>query len=163
LLGCSAATWAARAHEHGVARVDVGVEAGRVLVWLEIPLDSLIGFERAPRTDAEREKAAAAVKQLRDGAALFRIDGQAGCELAKVDLKSPHLGLGTGAPAAGDHAELEGSYEFKCKAGARAGFVEVGLFDAFAQLKRLELQVSTPKGQIKATLRRPASRVQLAR
>jgi hypothetical protein len=162
-LACSASAWAARAHEHGVSRLDVGVEAGRVVLELEIPLDSLIGFERAPRTDAEREKADAAVKKLRDGAAMFRIDGQAGCELAKVELKSAVLGLGAGAPAAGEHADLEGHYEFKCKAGAKAGFVEVGLFEAFAPLKRLDLQVVTPRGQVKATLRRPASRVQLPR
>lgn len=163
LLGCSAAAWAARGHEHGVARLDVGVEAGRVFVELDIPLDSLIGFERAPRTDAEREKADAAVKKLRDGAAMFRIDGNAGCELARVDLKAPHLGLGGTAPASGDHADLSGLYEFRCSAGAKAGFVEVGLFEAFAGLKRIELQVVTPRGQLKATLRKPASRVQLAR
>jgi Protein of unknown function (DUF2796) len=157
------AAWAGRAHEHGVARLDVGVEAGRVVLELQMPLDSLVGFERAPRTDAEREKADAALKKLRDGAALFRVDGQAGCELGKVDLRSPHLGLGGAAPAAGEHADLDGTYEFRCKAGARAGFVEVGLFEAFAGLKRIELQVATPRGQVKATLRRPASRVQLAR
>lgn len=162
-LACSASAWAARAHEHGAARLDVGVEAGRVVLELEIPLDSLIGFERAPRTDAEREKADAAVKKLRDGAAIFRIDGQAGCELDKVVLKSAVLGLGGTAPASGEHADLEGLYEFRCKAGTRAGFVEVGLFEAFAPLKRIDLQVVTPRGQIKAMLRRPASRVQLAR
>lgn len=134
-----------------------------MLVDLDIPLESLIGFERAPRTDAEREKADAAVKMLRDGAALFRIDGSAGCELARVDLKAPHLGLGGGVPGPGEHADLSGLYEFRCKAGARASFVEVGLFEAFAGLKRIELQVVTPRGQLKATLRRPASRVQLAR
>lgn len=163
LLGCSAAAWASRGHEHGVARLDVGVEAGRVFFELDIPLESLIGFERAPRTEAEREKADAAVKQLRDGASMFRIDGSAGCVLARVDLKAPPLGLGGTPPASGEHADLSGLYEFRCSAGARAGFVEVGLFEAFPGLKRIELQVVTPRGQLKATLRKPASRVQLAR
>jgi hypothetical protein len=163
LLG-SGAAWAARAHEHGVARIDVGVEVGRVLVDLEIPLDSLTGFERAPRTDAERAKADAAVKRLRDGAALFRVDGQAGCTLATVELRSALLGLGPAAPAAaGEHADLSGHYEFRCTAGAKAGFIEVGLFEAFGALRRIELQVVTPRGQVKATLRKPASRVLLAR
>jgi hypothetical protein len=39
----------------------------------------------------------------------------------------------------------------------------VGLFDAFPQVKRIDLQVATPKGQMKATLRRPATRVLLVR
>jgi Protein of unknown function (DUF2796) len=155
---------AGKAHEHGVARLDVAVDATRITIELDTPLDNLLGFERAPRTDAERAKADAAVARLRAGTTLFRIDGAAGCTLDKVDLVSAPLQLGA-APAAGsgDHGDLNGSYQFTCKAAAKAGFVEVGLFEAFAGFKRIELQVATPRGQLKATLRRPSSRVVLAR
>jgi hypothetical protein len=171
LLGCAVllpgTSAAAGAHEHGVARLDVAVEAGRIVVELDTPLDNLLGFERAPRTDAEKAKADAAVARLRDAAALFRIDGNAGCTLGTVELNSAPLGLGKAAKdskaAAGDHGDLEGSFEFRCKAGTKAAFLEVALFEAFPQLKRIDLQVATPKGQLKATLRRPASRVVLAR
>ncbi|MDO9075731.1 MAG: DUF2796 domain-containing protein [Rubrivivax sp.] len=153
------------AHQHGVARLDVAVEANRVTLYLDTPLDNLLGFERAPRTDAERQQADAAVARLQDAERLFRIDGNAGCKLAKVTLTSAALSLpAPGAPAAkDDHADLEGRFEFNCTAGARAGFVEVGLFAAFPQLKRIELQLISPKGQMKATLVRPASRVALVR
>ena len=156
---------AGAAHEHGVARLDVAVDAGRVSIELDTPLDNLLGFERAPRTDAERDKIAAMLARLRAGDVLFRIDAAAGCTLAKVDLVSAPLELGKVAAgaAASDHADLNAVFDFRCKNGARAGFVEVGLFDAFPALKRIELQVLTPKGQLKATLRKPASRVMLAR
>lgn len=156
---------AASPHEHGVARLDVAVEAGRVSFSLETPLDNLLGFEHAPRTDAERAKAAAAVARLRDAAALFRIDAAAACTRGKVELVSSALGLGPAAAAAGKegHADLDAQFDFACTAGARAGFVEVGLFDAFPSLKRIDLQVVTPKGQMKATLRRPQTRVALVR
>jgi len=156
--------WAAGAHEHGVVKLDVAVEGSRVLIEIDSPLDNLLGFERAPRTDAERDKAAAMVKKLQDAAALFRIDGSAGCTLAKVDLQSAPLQLGKKPAASNDaHGDLEGSFEFKCKAGAKAAFLEVGLFEAFAQVKRIDLQVATPKGQMKATLRRPSTHVMLIR
>jgi hypothetical protein len=164
-LGAQAAP-AAQAHEHGVAQLDVAVQAQRLVIELDTPLDNLLGFERAPRSDAERDKAAAAVARLRDAAVLFRIDAAAGCTLARVELNSAVLGLGTAAgatPGAAEHGDLSATFEFRCTAGARAGFVEVGLFDAFPGLKRLDLQVATPRGQLKATLRRPASRVALAR
>ncbi len=151
------------AHEHGVARLDVAVAADRISIELETPLDNLVGFERAPRTDAEREKAAVAVARLRAGATLFRIDANAGCTLAKVELMSAALALGALAPAAGEHADLRGRFEFRCTHGARAGFVEVELFEAFPALRRLDLQLSMPRGQMQATLRRPASRVALVR
>jgi hypothetical protein len=154
---------AAPAHQHGVAQLDVAVEPGRVMLELYTPLDNLLGFERAPRTDAERERAAAVVAKLNAAEGLFRIDSGAGCKLSKVSLVSAPLGLGAAPPDKEGHADLHGRFEFSCKAGARAGFVEVGLFDAFAALKRIELQVATPKGQLKATLVKPASRVALVR
>ncbi len=158
---------AAPPHQHGVAQLDVAVDKGRVSIELQTPLDNLLGFERAPRSDAERDKVAAAVAKLRDGQTLFRIDAAAGCTLVKAELDSLPLQLGNAqaktSAAAGDHADLDGHYEFRCKDGARAGSIEVGLFEAFAGLSRIELQVQTPKGQIKATLRRPASRVVLVR
>ena len=156
---------AAKAHQHGTARLDIAVDASRVSIVLDTPLNNLLGFERAPRTDAERQQADAAVALLRDAGRLFRIDPAAGCTLAGVELASAALKLGDGgdAPAQGDHADLEGRFDFDCKQGGRAAHVEVGLFEAFKGLRRLELQVATPKGQMKATLVRPASRVALVR
>jgi hypothetical protein len=157
---------AGKAHEHGVARLDIAVEPARVVLLLELPLDALVGFEHAPRDDAERQRVNAAVAQLRDAAGLYSIDPAAGCKPGKIELTAPVLQLGAAAtPAAGkeEHADLEGSFEFNCADGFKAGFVELGLFEAFARLQRIEVQAVTRKGQMKATLRRPASRVTLAR
>jgi hypothetical protein len=173
LLCCAVAVmkpaWAGKAHEHGVARLDVAVEPLRVTFLLEMPLDSLVGFEREPRGDAEKALVDAAVARLKDAAALFRIDPAAGCKPGKVSLESAALGLGaaaaaTGTPAAKDaHADIDASFDFDCKDGSKAGFVEVGLFDAFARLQRVDVQTATRRGQMKATLKRPVTRVPLAR
>jgi hypothetical protein len=155
---------AGKAHEHGVARADVAVEPTRIIVVLEMPMDGLVGFERAPRDDAERKAVDAGLARLRDAAALFAVDPAAMCKPSAVVLTSTVLGLGKPAAAAKDgHEDIEASYEFTCTDGFRAGFVEVGLFEAFSRLKRVEVQAVTRKGQIKATLRRPATRVTLAR
>jgi hypothetical protein len=155
---------AAGAHEHGVARLDVAVDARRDSILLDTPLENLLGFEREPKTDAEREKVAAMVARLRAAQDLFRIDAGAGCTLSRVDLQSAALQLGRAtAPSKEGHADLEATFDFNCTNGARAGFVEVGLFEAFPALNRLDLQLATPKGQLKATLRKPTSRVMLAR
>lgn len=159
LVLTATAAFAAQPHDHGVARLDIGVEPARVLLTLALPLDAAVGFERAPRSDAERERARAALARLRDAAALFRIDGAAGCTPGAVKVQAPALEGG----AAEGHADADAEYEFNCRAGARAGFVEVGLFDAFPALRRVELQVVTPRGQLKATLAKPASRVALVR
>lgn len=150
-----------QAHEHGVAQLDVVVEPERVVFDLDTPLDNVVGFERAPRTDAERERVKAVLARLRDAAALFRIDAAAGCTVSKVELLAPALQAGADAKEA--HAGLQGHYEFSCKTGSKAGFVELGLFEALATLRRIDLQVVTPRGQLKARLNKPATRVVLVR
>jgi hypothetical protein len=105
------------AHAHGVAKLDIAVDAKQIVVQFETPLDNLVGFERAPRTDSERKRADEAVARLKDGDKMFQFDPAAGCKLARASLDSPALGLGTSsnaAPAKGDHADLFASWEFSC-------------------------------------------------
>ena len=158
---CSAAM-AGKPHEHGVARLDVAAESRGVSLLLEAPLDSLVGFEHEPRTDAERQQVDLALSRLRAGAALFRIDSAAGCAMKSMNLQSAALGLG-GEKVKDGHAEVEAAYEFGCTDGGRAGFVEANLFEFFPRLQRVEVQAATRRGQMKATLVRPVTRVPLAR
>ena len=163
LCGLAGPALAAKAHEHGAARLSIAVDAPRITLALDSPLENLVGFEHSPRTDAERRVTEAALAQLRNAAKLFRIDPAAQCTLATVDLVSAPLKLG--APKGQDrgHGDMEGGFEFNCKDVGRAGFVELGLFEAFPRLQRIEVQTLSAKGQHKVTLKRPAVRVLLAR
>jgi len=176
-VSVASVAWAGKAHEHGVARLDVGVEAGRITLDLELTLEDLVGFERAPRTDAERAAVAKALGRLQEAAQLVRIDAGAGCGVGKVELSAPVWGVGgnaspaasaaapgkAAAPPRETHGDLEASYEFRCSNAPAAAYVEVALFEAFARLRRIEVQAVTQRGQMKAVLRRPQARVTLAR
>jgi hypothetical protein len=163
LLAAPLTALASGAHQHGVATLDIAVDARQIVVQFDTPLDNLVGFERAPRTDSERKRADEAVARLKDGDALFKFDPAAGCKLARASLHSPALGLGGqgAAPAQGAHAELQVSWEFVCADAAKAAHVDVGLF-AFNQLKRVQVQLALPKGQAKRELKRPNGRLLLA-
>ena len=155
------------AHQHGVAQMEVVLEPRQVHLHLEVPLDNLLGFERAPRNAQERQRADAVISTLRAAGALFVIDPAAGCLLASVELESAALKLGAAAPGAGGtggdgHAELEAAVRFDCQDGSRATYIEVGLFKAFSRMQRLEVEGAGPKGQFKRSLKRPASRLELA-
>ena len=91
-----------KAHQHGIATLGVAVERSRIVITLDSPLDNVLGFERAPRTDEEKQRAAALIAQMKDGAALFRIDPAAGCKFASAEIDAPVIGIGK--PAVG--AEL---------------------------------------------------------
>lgn len=162
IAAAAAPAWAGKAHEHGVAKLDVVFEGTKLAISLDTPLDNLLGFERAPRTDAERRAADQAVALMKAPDKVFRIDAAAGCKPGSVDLQSEALKLGTAKPSAqAGHADLEASYEFSCTAAPAR--IDVLLFDAFKGFKRIEVQAVAPKGQRKVVLRRPATAIELPR
>jgi len=189
LMAMWPAAHAGKAHEHGVAKVDVAIEGNKLTVALQSPLDSLLGFERAPRTDAERKAAADMLARLRSGGALFKADAAAQCTLSKAEVTAPVLDAAnkatdtgaaakatvtgaaakatvTGAAAKateGDHADLDASYEYTCAQPQQLRTLELGLFDAFKRMQRIEVQVAGAQGQSKVTLKRPARTVKLVR
>ena len=162
LLALAVSAWAGKAHEHGAARLDIAAEAGTLNLSLDTPLDGLLDFERAPRNDAEKRAVEKLVATLRAADALFAVDPAAQCRLVSVELSSAALGLGLAAAGPSDgHGDLEAEFAFRCQ-GAPA-FVEVGLFKAFPRLARLDVQTATARGQRRQVLKRPASRIDLAR
>lgn len=163
LLCMSRPAIAAKAHEHGAVTLDVAVEAAEVSLAVEMPLDSLLGFERAPRTPAERQAAAAALAKMRDGGALFRFDAAAQCTLASAKVEAPVLEPAAKPAAAGEHADLDASYVFRCAQPARLATLEVLLFDAFPRVDRIAVQAVLPHGQHKAVLRRAARVLRLVK
>jgi Protein of unknown function (DUF2796) len=160
LLWLPLAAWAAGAHEHGNSRLDIAVEAKTIHIAFATPLDNLVGFERAPRTDGERQRVAEALARLKDGEAMFRFDPAAGCKLARAGIDAPVLGQGKAPAGQGEHAELQADYVFDCTDAAKAGFLDVGLFE-FNRLKRVQVQMALPKAQLKRELKRPNKRLVL--
>ncbi len=160
LPGLSA--WPApHAHEHGVGKLAEAVDGSTLTIDLDAPLDGFLGFERAPRNDAERKAAAGLLARLRDAAGLFRPDAAAGCKAGEAKVDAPVLE--PGAKGTGEHADLELQFSFQCAQPQALRTLDVALFDAFKRLQRIDVQVATAKGQSKLTLRRPARTVTLAR
>jgi hypothetical protein len=144
---------AAGAHAHGMARLEVAVDGATITLRLQAPLESLLGFERAPRNDAERGLVRTMAQALRSGSA-FVPTPAARCRLDQVELASPVLapdllggvGAAAGAPA-DEHAELAGTFVYRCDEARALLGLDVMLFDTFKRLNRVEAQVAGPKGQ----------------
>jgi hypothetical protein len=62
-----------------------------------------------------------------------------------------------------EHADLDASYEFSCAQPAELRSLDVGLFDAYKRLQRIDVQLAGAKSQSKVTLKRPARSVKLVR
>jgi hypothetical protein len=141
---------AAGAHEHGVARLDVVLDGESLQISLDSPLESLAGFEHAPKDDAQRAALGRMVDRLKDGGKLFTIGAAAACTLTASTVEHPFQ-PGVGAPADG-HADAEATWTWRCDKPAALKRIEVHLFDAFAGLRTLRVQTATANGQGMATL-----------
>ncbi|SEA89245.1 DUF2796 domain-containing protein [Variovorax sp. YR216] len=151
---------AQHAHVHGQIKLDVVVEGPTVVIEMESPLDNFTGFERAPRTDAEKKTAESVIAQLRAADQIFRIDPVANCKLGPVTLRSPALGLGKAEGESTEgHADLDGTFAFNCTNAAAAKFIDIGLFSAFKGPRQIDAQIASPQGQFKRALKRPTERL----
>lgn len=144
------------AHQHGLVNLNLAVDAATVTLQLHAPLDSLLGFERAPRNDAERKLAAALIERLRGDPTLVRLDAAAQCTLQDATVSAPVLTAAAGRGAQDEHADVEATYTFKCAQAAQLRSVDLsGLLGAYKRIARVELQVAGASGQARQVLRRP--------
>jgi hypothetical protein len=147
----------AHAHQHGAITLSIGIEAVLLTVQLEAPLDSLVGFEHAPRTAAQKQTAQTLLARLRTPANLFRPDAAAGCTPGEFEIE-PGV-LDAGAPASSDgHADLEATWTWTCTNPLALRSLDLdGLMKAAPRIARVSAQVASPQGQFKASLKRPTT------
>lgn len=180
-LACAAA-WAIpaaahqqHAHTHGRLSLDVAMDAQSITLLIKSPLDSFLGFERAPRNDMERKRVAELVAQWNAADQLFQPAPAAGCQLAKVELESEALGLGgvhshghshTGKATeheADGHADISIEVVFNCGKVEAVPYIDIKLFDVYKRLKHIDAQVASQQGQFKSSLQPGAARLGLVR
>jgi hypothetical protein len=146
------------AHVHGMAHMTLAAEGDKVLIELTSPAASLIGFERAPRTDDERATLALAKENLEAGDAMIRLNIEAGCRLetAEIDAEFAEVGQSRGAGHSHDHDADHGAdghadfvvrYSFACDRPEALGSAALGVFSGFPALERVLLQYVTAEGQ----------------
>lgn len=161
LAAPAAAQHGGHAHAHGLVQLEVAVDAGSVDLRLDAPLDSLLGFERAPRSEAERRAVAALRERLAQPATLFGLDAAAGCVAEPAAVVAPVL---DGGAAAAEHADLEARYRFRCRQPGVLRVIDLqGLLGAFGRIRQVQAQVVTPGAQLKQTLKRPQALLRLSR
>jgi hypothetical protein len=149
-----------KAHVHDVAEAQVAVDGDMLRIALATPLANVLGFERAPRNDAERDAVKRMAATLRDTAKLYVPNAEAKCTPAETTLTStvldPALLGGTpgSAPAAApaakpadDHGDLAAVTTFRCASIAALRSVEVRLMQTFPKLRRIDVQIAGPTRQ----------------
>ena len=89
------------AHEHGRGMLDIVAEGEELVVEFRIPAANVVGFEHAPRDDAEREAVRKAAETFRNPASVLVLPAEAECEVEEAEAGI--VGMG-----AEDHDEEHG-------------------------------------------------------
>lgn len=166
-LGSGAFAQAAKehqhAHVHGVATLGIAVQDKTLTIALESPLDSVLGFEHRPTTPAQQAAVDALRARMRAPGNLFKPDAAAACELTKSEAESALFQPAPSGAAASEHADLDATFEYTCAHPDKLALLDVGLFEAYPRLQKLDVSIATAQGQAKRELKRPQRSVALGR
>lgn len=159
------------AHVHGLAQLNLAVEGNTVSMELTATAYDLVGFERAPRDDAERARIADARKSLLDHATLWQFNAAAGCVAEAPVLAVPgagnhehdhdHDGHDHDHDHEG-HSDWQASYRFQCQNPAALRAIDVGAFKRFPSLETIDVQLLTANGATAVTVLSANPRITLA-
>lgn len=147
LMTTSQLALAARGHAHGVGALDIVVSDTQLSLALELPLDAAAGFERAPKTAAEKAVLEEASKVLNNGAAVFIPTPAAACTLHSTEVRIPFTASDAAQKETGEHADIHAAYVFDCTAPKALKGFETSLFKQFRRLYRIEARRVGPDNQ----------------
>ncbi|CAI8938096.1 conserved exported hypothetical protein [Pseudomonas sp. IT-196MI5] len=149
------------AHEHGVGRLNAGLDGQTLELELESPAMNLVGFEHIATSDADKAKVAAVRARLEQPLGLFNLPKAAGCVVENQELESPLFG---DQPDANDdhdedakdakdehhhdHSEIHAHYQFTCATpGALKTLDLANIFNTFPATRTIQVQLIGPSGQ----------------
>ena len=150
LQAVATSSTAHEAHVHGSATVLLAQDGNRLTLEFDSPLDNLLGFEHAPRTDKQKQAARALLDLMQKPDTLLKLNADADCQLVSVKVNAPVLqATATGKD---EHANLHAEYEYTCTKVAALKSLQLSLFDAFPAIHKVDAQVAGARGQVAATL-----------
>ncbi len=97
----------AGAHEHGAGKLDIAMEGLKGKLVIEIPMESLTGFEHEAKSAGERKKVADAEATIRTKIGqMVLLPAVAGCVIAITNVE---------VELHGNHSELHAQGTIECK------------------------------------------------
>lgn len=153
-LAFALAAIAGPAHVHGEARLEIIVEGSELAIRFASPLDGLLGFERAPRTAAEKQALHTMKTTLESSTRIFSLPPEAGCTAQPAKISSPVFADKVTA----GHLDLDADYRWHCAQPAALRAIDTRLFAEFPRLKRITVDFVGSAGQKSGRLTPPQAR-----
>ena len=159
-----------KAHEHGVAHMNVAFEGNELYIELISPAANIVGFEHHPRSEAQRASVEKAIETLKAGEALFILPSGAEGSPTKSNVYTDIAGDSDHkseeeythehneiskkheedknqhqenhkSDKHESHSEFRAEYHFVCKKPEKLAHIDVMLFKVFYGIERIEVQL----------------------
>jgi uncharacterized protein DUF2796 len=142
-------------HEHGKLTFNVALEGQQLVVELDAPAENVLGFEHAPRTDAEKTKVRDRAAWLRSGAGLIALPPAAACRFHSAKLEAPQWQEGK------SHADYEVELSYRCDQPLKLAWLQLSLLGGLQGVREARVNLVTPVRQASETVTSAETRVRL--
>ena len=135
------------AHEHGKAKIGIAVEGNRAMIDFEAPAEGVIGFEREPRTPAQKAQQQAGLQAMRNRIGeIVRFDPSLQCRYQPQSVEAKR-------EPGEDHAEVRAEFTVECARDLRGTRVQFGVSRVFPRIRTVFAQVLSGTQQSAAEIR----------
>ena len=141
-------------HEHGHVVLNVAFEGPTLVLEWSAPAEQVLGFEHAPRSDAERARITTATQWITRGTEVLGLPPAAGCRVQSVAHTPPALQRDA-------HADYRARHVFACATPAALAWIEPWLLRKLQQVEHVEVNLVAPGVQRQNTVRRADERIAL--
>ena len=145
----------AHAHAHGVGQLQIAIDGAVVRGELHIPMESLLGHEYLPRSQAQKNAMAQLRQSLTNPAYVMLPVAAAQCQVTNSLATSPMFEGRDG----GGHSSLLYAFAFRCEQPQHLRKIDFPLFAKHPRLK--EIQVELVASAVQRSLRIKAAQPQL--
>jgi len=152
-------------HEHGAANLMLAIEGDKLQIGIEVPSESLIGFEHFPKSRSDRENFSEAIKILFNPSKIFSTPSDAECLLTGLNVsqslfsgeekdehgseeKDEHDEHGHDDSEKGEiHSEFRSNYSWNCIHTDEIDSIGNKLFSFFPRIEEIRVNWITNSGQ----------------
>ena len=142
-------------HAHGVGQLQIAIDGPLVRGELHIPMESLLGHEYLPRSQAQKNAMAQLRQSLANPAYVMLPVAAAQCQATESLATSPMFEGRDG----GGHSSLLYAFAFRCEQPQHLRKIDFPLFAKHPRLKEIEVELVAPA--VQRALRIKAAQPQL--
>jgi Protein of unknown function (DUF2796) len=154
------------AHEHGSAKIDIGVENTTATIHLEVPAISVYGFEHEPKNDKDKKAVKSAVEKMETNInQMVKLDSSLGCSFSvtKIDpFVKDNDDEGEGEEKntkndknkkeSGEHGDFHADFTASCKKKISGSKVTFGFQKYFPNMRKISVQGLSDTSQAAAKI-----------